>query len=90
MISFEQFVNKTHTSTKYIAYCEEIPAIHLNKTLCTDSEILVMIGPEGDFSKEEVKLATENGFIPVGLGNTRLRTETAGIVASALVANSFV
>ncbi|HXK82297.1 MAG TPA: 16S rRNA (uracil(1498)-N(3))-methyltransferase [Bacteroidales bacterium] len=90
MISFEQFVNNNISGKKYIAYCEEIPAIHLNKTLCTDSEILVMIGPEGDFSKEEVKLATENGFIPVGLGNTRLRTETAGIVASALVANSFV
>lgn len=90
MISFEQFVNKTHTSTKYIAYCEETPAIHFNKVLASDTDILVMIGPEGDFSKEEVQLAVKNGIIPVSLGNTRLRTETAGVVATTLVASNYV
>lgn len=42
---------------------------------------LILIGPEGDFSPEEVELAIENGFLPISLGNSRLRTETAGIVA---------
>ena len=42
---------------------------------------LILIGPEGDFSPEEVELAIENGFLPISLGNSRLRTDTAGIVA---------
>jgi 16S rRNA (uracil1498-N3)-methyltransferase len=46
---------------------------------------LVLIGPEGDFSPEEVEMAERNGFIPVSLGPSRLRTETAGIVACATV-----
>jgi 16S rRNA (uracil1498-N3)-methyltransferase len=90
MISVEEFVNNSNASLKCIAYCEETPAIHLNKTIGKESEILVMIGPEGDFSKEEVKHATANGFISVSLGDTRLRTETAGVVATTIVANNFV
>ena len=43
---------------------------------------IILIGPEGDFTEEEVKLALEQGFVPVTLGETRLRTETAGIVAA--------
>ena len=43
--------------------------------------MLVLIGPEGDFSKEEVDKAIKNGFLPVSLGESRLRTETAGVVA---------
>ncbi|MCO6500639.1 MAG: 16S rRNA (uracil(1498)-N(3))-methyltransferase [Vicingus serpentipes] len=66
---------------KYIAHCHE----GNKKLLKTDYPIgenaLVLIGPEGDFSGEEVELAKKNGFIPISLGKSRLRTETAGIVA---------
>jgi len=48
---------------------------------------LILIGPEGDFTKQEIELALENEFIPVSLGNTRLRTETAGMVSAALLCN---
>jgi len=48
--------------------------------------VLILIGPEGDFSKEEVQKAISLGFIPVSLGNSRLRTETAGVVACHTVA----
>ena len=48
-------------------------------------DVTILIGPEGDFSPEEVKLAIENGFIPVHLGASRLRTETAAVVACSWV-----
>ena len=53
----------------------------LQKEIRKSSDVLILIGPEGDFSKEEVQKAMSVGFIPVSLGNSRLRTETAGVVA---------
>ena len=50
-----------------------------------NSDTILLIGPEGDFSKKEFLVANEKGFQPVTLGNTRLRTETAGIVAAAIL-----
>lgn len=76
-------VFKSRYSKKYIAHChsenerENLPFIE------TDEEIIILIGPEGDFSVDEVKLALENNFTPVVLGNNRLRTETAGIYVAA-------
>lgn len=65
----------------YIAHCnEEIPE-HLIKAKAQYDKALVLIGPEGDFSPEEVKMALDKGFKPVSLGVQRLRTETAGIAA---------
>jgi 16S rRNA (uracil1498-N3)-methyltransferase len=49
------------------------------------SNLQICIGPEGDFTKEEIELALQNNFVPVSLGETRLRTETAGIVAATLL-----
>ena len=49
--------------------------------------VLIMIGPEGDFTKEEIEDSIKNNFIPVSLGETRLRTETAGLVAAVLLIN---
>ena len=57
----------------------------LLKSLAFQKETLLLIGPEGDFSKEEIKLALENGFQPISLGESRLRTETAGLVACTTV-----
>jgi 16S rRNA (uracil1498-N3)-methyltransferase len=49
---------------------------------------LILIGPEGDFSPEEIKFALQNGFIPITLGNQRLRTETAAVVATVMTATA--
>ena len=77
----EDFVKKQHQGGKYIAHCYDKPKTPL-KTLTTGNEAsVVMIGPEGDFSLEEVEYAEANGFNSVELGKERLRTETAGIVA---------
>jgi len=70
---------------KYIAHCYKDEKRELKDELAkiteTEPNILVLIGPEGDFSTEEIETALTNGFVPVSLGNSRLRTETAGIVA---------
>ena len=71
---------------KLIAHCEEDKKQFI-KNLPDSDNIHVLIGPEGDFSSEEIKSAIENKFVPISLGETRLRSETAGIVASSLLIN---
>jgi 16S rRNA (uracil1498-N3)-methyltransferase len=71
---------------KWIAHCAGDEKQSLADALTEQMEDgLILIGPEGDFTQEEVNLALDNGFKPVGLGNTRLRTETAGITAASLL-----
>ncbi|MBE6240773.1 MAG: 16S rRNA (uracil(1498)-N(3))-methyltransferase [Bacteroidales bacterium] len=75
---------------RLIAYCfedENIPRRSIKDVLSEydGKDIIVLIGPEGDFSHEEARLALQSGFIPVHLGNSRLRTETAAITAAAAV-----
>jgi len=70
---------------KFIAWCESGDAELLQKIYQPGSSALILIGPEGDFSPEEVEQAIHAGFIPVSLGKSRLRTETAGIVACCTV-----
>jgi 16S rRNA (uracil1498-N3)-methyltransferase len=74
---------------KYIAHCEsESNKIQLSSVKSDGKKCkLILIGAEGDFTKSEIELAITNHFIPVALGNTRLRTETAGIVSAALLVN---
>lgn len=85
IVSFKSFVQQPREGRKYIAHCyEEIPRSYLFEELQkpSDSEdATVMIGPEGDFSVDEVKLAMEAGWQSVHLGKSRLRTETAGLSA---------
>ncbi len=81
LTSFDDFIKKTHTGGKYIAHCYDGEKNTLKEMVNSNSSSLVMIGPEGDFSLEEVALATKQGFVAVELGKERLRTETAGIVA---------
>lgn len=71
---------------RYIAHCEESnrQSLPTQKTIQSGSQ-LILIGPEGDFTHEEIELALQNNFTPVSLGQTRLRTETAGIVACTLL-----
>ena len=71
--------------TKFIAHCEESSTKKQLSAYQSLNSSTILIGPEGDFTKDEVKLALENNFIPVSLGETRLRTETAGIVAATLL-----
>lgn len=85
MMAFTDFVKANHTGKNYIAHCyEEIVRNDLFDELLsmnTPNDITVMIGPEGDFSIDEVELAMTHGFESISLGNSRLRTETAGLSA---------
>lgn len=86
-VSLKEFIKlQSKSGTLLIAHCEEIEKKSLKNCLEKNAEITLLIGPEGDFSENEIKLATENGYIPVTLGSTRLRTETAAIVACHSVA----
>lgn len=83
-INFTDFLDqvKDDPSTKCIAHCEETHKQSLKAILHNKPKnIVILIGPEGDFSQEEISKAKEAGFIPVTLGDTRLRTETAAIAA---------
>ncbi|MDR3704836.1 MAG: 16S rRNA (uracil(1498)-N(3))-methyltransferase [Paludibacteraceae bacterium] len=79
--SFEQLLKNATGSQKFIAHCYEDEKILLKEAYATGLDVLILIGPEGDFSKEEIEQALKAGYKPVSLGNSRLRTETAGIVA---------
>jgi 16S rRNA (uracil1498-N3)-methyltransferase len=80
-ISFKEFIKRKNEGLQLIAHCEETDKNSLKSVLKTNENVTLIIGPEGDFSEKEIALAVENNFIPVSLGNTRLRTETAAIVA---------
>lgn len=86
VISFNDFIKQEFKGDLFIAHCEETDKKSLKEKLKSKTEITILIGPEGDFSTKEIKQALENNFIPVSLGNTRLRTETAAIVACHSVA----
>ena len=86
-MSFADFIVKSNNDTKLIAHCaEENEKKSLKDILQPNENITVLIGPEGDFSPKEITLAIEKKYSPVSLGNTRLRTETAAIVACQSVA----
>ena len=86
LCTFESLMKKHQASQKFIAHCYEEDKKLLQNEIAKSSDVLILIGPEGDFSKEEVLQAISLGFIPVSLGNSRLRTETAGVVACHTVA----
>lgn len=88
LVPVDEFIRSTaqNEGLKLIAYCfedESVPRRSIREVLETEKrcDITVMIGPEGDFSEKEARLAIECGFIPVHLGNSRLRTETAALTA---------
>lgn len=87
-VSFSTFIasEKETTGLKCIAHCEETQKKSLKSLLVANKKITIPIGPEGDFSPDEIILAKESGFVPVTLGDSRLRTETAAIVACHSVA----
>ncbi|WP_281228900.1 16S rRNA (uracil(1498)-N(3))-methyltransferase [Flavobacterium aquiphilum] len=80
-ISLKEFIKNEKSGQKLIAHCEETNKKSLKSILQPKTDYTILIGPEGDFSSKEIELALENNFIPVSLGETRLRTETAAVVA---------
>ncbi len=80
-ITVEKLMKQNNDNDKFIAHCYDDQKTLLQQAYNKESNALVLIGPEGDFSEEEVALALKNDFKPISLGNSRLRTETAGIVA---------
>ena len=85
-ISFKNFIKNTTCINKFIAHCEETERKSLQNCIEPNKNYVILIGPEGDFSDTEIELALQNNYQPVLLGNTRLRTETAGIIACHTVA----
>lgn len=85
-IHFKDFINQSFNGQLFIAHCEEIDKKSLKNQIKKKEGITILIGPEGDFSVKEIEMAIVNDFIPVTLGDTRLRTETAAIVACHSVA----
>lgn len=86
-IKFSEFVKNAAAEQRFIAHCEaDGDKNQLKDALQKGKSVLILIGPEGDFSPEEIAAAKAAGFVPVALGNTRLRTETAGIYAAAVTA----
>jgi 16S rRNA (uracil1498-N3)-methyltransferase len=84
---FEKIISGNHYHQKFIAHClpDQKQSLPHYSPLVTDYSSLILIGPEGDFTPDEIQLALQNHFKPVALGETRLRTETAGIVAATLL-----
>ncbi len=89
LTKFKDFINKDLGGLKLIAHCEDGEKTSLKSLSEKQYRITILIGPEGDFSLEEIKLATKSRFTPLSLGKSRLRTETAALVAVAGVYNKF-
>jgi len=84
-VSYKDFMASEYTGLKFIAHCDKGEKMELKRRVIADMDLTILIGPEGDFSKNEIDMAKEKGFMPISLGNNRLRTETAAIVACATV-----
>lgn len=86
-IAFTKFLEKGNTEEiKLIAHCLEVDKKSVNNFKNSEHKnYLILIGPEGDFTEDEIIAATSKGFIPLSLGDARLRTETAAIKATALI-----
>ena len=85
-IAVDKLILESQYSQKLVAHCEEDEKPGLIEA-GLGNQIQILIGPEGDFTPEEISLSKLSGFKPVSLGNTRLRTETAAVVAAALLLN---
>ncbi len=86
LCDFEEWVTADFEGQKFMAHCEDDEQKNsITELLQPGTNKQVLIGPEGDFNTDEIALALNNNFRPVSLGNTRLRTETAGVVAATLL-----
>ena len=87
LIKFNDLIKTEFNGKKFIAHCNDAvkEKSHLKEKYNKGENALILIGPEGDFSEEEVKLAIENGFEEITISKSRLRTETAGIVVTEII-----
>jgi 16S rRNA (uracil1498-N3)-methyltransferase len=83
-ISFKHFIKKEFSGQKFVAHCRAGEKLHLKEALAVGLNALILIGPEGDFSEEEVEAAKKAGFSEISLSKSRLRTETAALMAVAI------
>lgn len=82
MTPIKNFICECDAQQKFIAYCDQsIPRLLFSNEYTANKNTIILIGPEGDFSHEEINLALDNGYKPISLGDNRLRTETAALVA---------
>ncbi len=86
-VKYDDFLKLNHVAEKYIAYCSDYVSDFLINIPAQMNKYLIIIGPEGDFSPSEITTAINNGFTPVSLGQSRLRTETAGVVAAQIISD---
>lgn len=84
-VPLKKFIIQDFTAMKFIAYCDENKNDSLKNLYHSGENAVIMVGPEGDFSRDEIEFALSNGFKPVNLGKARLRTETAALAACLTV-----
>ena len=85
-VLLKDFLKQKHDGQLFIAHCEDDIKNSLKDSVKAASKVVILIGPEGDFSSNEITVALDAGFVPVSLGETRSRTETAAVVACSYVA----
>ena len=81
LLDFKEFIKKDNSEVKLIAHCEKESKQHIKQYITNNKSFTILIGPEGDFTKDEIALALSSTYAPVALGDSRLRTETAGLFA---------
>ncbi len=86
-VEFAAMILDGNNQQKFIAHCTDSEKERLKDFNTGPVSRIILIGPEGDFTEDEINTAIKNNYIPVSLGETRLRTETAGIVAAVLLIN---
>jgi len=84
-MSFYAFISSCNAQQMFIAYVDENHQLELKNAVSPGQDVLILIGPEGDFSPDEIELALKNGYQAVGMGKSRLRTETAALAACMTV-----
>lgn len=87
LIEYKEFIKNNSSDVKLIAHCEKESKQHIKQFITLNKSFTVLIGPEGDFTKDEIALALASAYLPVALGENRLRTETAGIFACGVFAS---
>jgi 16S rRNA (uracil1498-N3)-methyltransferase len=85
LITCTNFLKQEQSGQRFIAWCDGNDRKLLSHACKAKQNVVILIGPEGDFTPEEVSLAMQHGYTPVSLGLSRLRTETAGMVACSIV-----
>ena len=85
LTDYTDFINHETSASTFIALCDAQPKQHLKNALKMNRDVVIVVGPEGDFSTEEKQMSKDQGYEAVSISSSRLRTETAGVVACSIV-----